>query len=359
MTYSWLDLATVERAVPAMRARGVSAVARGDQTSAQTGPGFLPAYRRSDGSAATMARLPATSGSSWAERRAGFLARHLAQADDHAEPWWETVHGVERPTRRHLALVAWAYSPTPAKLRRWLGRTNNTRRNGYNADSILEYLPEAWQLFADRHRSAWTDLLEVSMPEAALTQDAPVTPGPAVKPIQGPPLKALGDALSPRAKAALLRLNTTPPTRYEDGTPVWEFEGPSYPLPSDSKASGASVRSTKAIKEALEWARYADDGRVPTVAHLLFDLQAARTHYDDVRKERFGKGKTRAARYLETIHRLEDILVQRHQVVKAREAQYLAERAEREAEAVDRATLQKMERGAGWEADKAVYAVEP
>lgn len=64
---TWLPLEVVDRYVPAMRAQGVSAVARSKR-------GFLTAYR---------------------------------QAGGH-EPLYDTAG---RPTRRHLALIAWAYSP--------------------------------------------------------------------------------------------------------------------------------------------------------------------------------------------------------------------------------------------------------
>lgn len=112
----WLPLAVVEAAIPAMRRRHVSAVARGAQKSKRTRQGFVQAYRSAAGDPARMAKLRATTRQSWAERRAGFLARHLAQARVAGEPWWRAG----APTRRHLALVAWAYSPTPERLVRWL-----------------------------------------------------------------------------------------------------------------------------------------------------------------------------------------------------------------------------------------------
>jgi hypothetical protein len=50
----------------------------------------------------------------WQARREAFLARHLAQAKAHHEPLLD-ANG--EPTRRHLALIMWAYSPDPAKLK--------------------------------------------------------------------------------------------------------------------------------------------------------------------------------------------------------------------------------------------------
>jgi hypothetical protein len=116
MAHPWLPLHAVEAALPAIRAAGVSAVATGARRSTVTGPGFLLNYRRSGGDPRRMAQMQATAHTSWADRRAGFVARHVAQARAHGEPWW--VDG--QPTRRHLGLIAWAYTPTPRRFARWL-----------------------------------------------------------------------------------------------------------------------------------------------------------------------------------------------------------------------------------------------
>lgn len=99
---TWLDLDVVESAIPEMEARGVSKVARSAR-------GFIPRYRKAGGD-------PDDLDDGWREQRNAFLARHIAQAESNGEPWWENGE----PTRRHLALVAWAYSPTRAKLEDWL-----------------------------------------------------------------------------------------------------------------------------------------------------------------------------------------------------------------------------------------------
>ncbi len=44
----------------------------------------------------------------------------MAQVVKRREPLWEQDGS---PTRRHLALVAWAYSPEPEKLTDWLTET--------------------------------------------------------------------------------------------------------------------------------------------------------------------------------------------------------------------------------------------
>lgn len=114
----WLPLSVVSAALPALRARGVSAVARGDQRSDQTRMGFVAAYAAVEGRPHVLAQRLATGQQTWAERRDAFLRRHLAQAKANGETWWKDG----RPTRRHLALVAWAYSPTPQRLKRWLAQ---------------------------------------------------------------------------------------------------------------------------------------------------------------------------------------------------------------------------------------------
>lgn len=48
----------------------------------------------------------------WADKRDAFVTRHMAQVKAHGEPLWKD--GL--PTRRHLALIMWAYSPSSSKL---------------------------------------------------------------------------------------------------------------------------------------------------------------------------------------------------------------------------------------------------
>lgn len=110
--YAWMDLDDIEEFVPMMRERGVSAVARSRS-------GFLGAYRRAGGDPAELGDHK--SGQPWEERREGFLARHMAQLEDNDEPLWEaTGKYVGDPTRRHLALIAWAYTPDPRGVAGWL-----------------------------------------------------------------------------------------------------------------------------------------------------------------------------------------------------------------------------------------------
>jgi hypothetical protein len=94
----YLPLATALGWEPEAARRGVSKVARSAR-------GFMRAYER----AGSAKRLP----EAWKRKREGFVARHVAQAEAAGEPWFEPGGS---PTRRHLALIMWAYSPEPRKL---------------------------------------------------------------------------------------------------------------------------------------------------------------------------------------------------------------------------------------------------
>lgn len=116
--YRWMTLKAVEKAVPAMEAEDVSEVARGDTPSTVTKEGFVEAYRATKGSPAKMKKRPATTGTSWAKRRQEFIGRHMGQIRENGEPLFRDG-GI--PTRRHLGLIAWAYTPPEAvaRLRQW------------------------------------------------------------------------------------------------------------------------------------------------------------------------------------------------------------------------------------------------
>lgn len=112
---TWLALATVQALEPYIAARGVSKVARSKR-------GFIRAYEAAEGHPNTLA-VDKYSGQHWRDRRNGFVARHVEQARLAGEPWWKDGE----PTGRHLALIAWAYTPTPQRLRAWL-RKQHARR---------------------------------------------------------------------------------------------------------------------------------------------------------------------------------------------------------------------------------------
>ena len=112
-----LDLDTVESALPFIAAEGVSKVARSPR-------GFVSAYRRAEGKHANLKNMiDKFSGQNWSSRRDGFVARHRAQLKKGG--WAKGT-----PTRQHWALVAWAYSPTPTRLKKWIRENAPTIRIG-------------------------------------------------------------------------------------------------------------------------------------------------------------------------------------------------------------------------------------
>lgn len=92
-SFSWLPLAAIDPWLPRMEALGVSEVARSPR-------GFLAVYRRAGGD-------PAKLSPAWHQKRDNFLKRHMAQVIRRDE----LLVRADQPTRRHLALIAWAYSP--------------------------------------------------------------------------------------------------------------------------------------------------------------------------------------------------------------------------------------------------------
>ena len=82
------------------------------------GTDFLVAYKLASGEAAMMGRDPET-GKLWTEVRRNFIARHVKQASLNEKSFW-TREGW--PSPRHLALLMWAYTPTPERTAEWLHR---------------------------------------------------------------------------------------------------------------------------------------------------------------------------------------------------------------------------------------------
>lgn len=91
--YPWLDDRIIKNWIPLMKKWGVSEVARSSR-------GFLTAYLSVGGD-------PDLLPPEWHAKRNAFIKRHMAQVDQRDEVLYK--NGL--PTRRHLALVAWAYSP--------------------------------------------------------------------------------------------------------------------------------------------------------------------------------------------------------------------------------------------------------
>lgn len=95
----------------------VSEVARGKRRPELRGKmprdwprSFMLVYKRAGGK---ITRMPEW----WQKERERFIARHMAQVRRQNETLWR-ADGL--PTRRHLALIFWAYSPDPGRLRRLL-----------------------------------------------------------------------------------------------------------------------------------------------------------------------------------------------------------------------------------------------
>lgn len=105
MPYAWLTPDEIQPALATMVTRRVSLVARSRS-------GFLHRYLRV--SRDRLGNSPR--GEPWVRRRENFVKRHMAQVRQRGESLWEE-NG--QPTRRHLALIAWAYTPTPGRYRRW------------------------------------------------------------------------------------------------------------------------------------------------------------------------------------------------------------------------------------------------
>ena len=110
----YIALHNVERAEPIASLRGVSEVARSHT-------GFLAAYKLQSGDPYAMGRDGFT-GRMWSERRRNFIHRNEQAAKIRSESWWRNGE----PTRRHLALIMWAYTPTPQRTALWL-KTLRTR----------------------------------------------------------------------------------------------------------------------------------------------------------------------------------------------------------------------------------------
>ena len=62
-----------------------------------------------------MGRNP-SSGHLWADERTRLINRHYAQARQNREKFWK--NGL--PTRRHLMLMMWAFTPTPEITAQWI-----------------------------------------------------------------------------------------------------------------------------------------------------------------------------------------------------------------------------------------------
>lgn len=119
--YPFLSLRKANKYKQLAKERGVSKVARGEVKSTQTDMGFMEAYAKVGGRKDRLKTFPVKKskpdGQTWWERRNAFNARHLAQMKKNNRPFFETKGKYKgTPTRQHLGLIMWAYSPYPSKL---------------------------------------------------------------------------------------------------------------------------------------------------------------------------------------------------------------------------------------------------
>jgi hypothetical protein len=147
----WLSLNDVKRSIPAMELKGVSKVARGIEPSSQTNSGWVQAYIATGGSESKMSkRLTGRNDhETWKDRRTQFLSRHLAKVKKDNEKLWKNGE----PTRRHLSLIAWGYSPNTAKLKQWLKTQPSLSGDEWkNGVKILKSNPKTiTQFFLERN----------------------------------------------------------------------------------------------------------------------------------------------------------------------------------------------------------------
>ncbi len=101
----YLPLSVIKPLEKEMKERGVSEVARSPR-------GFLTAYRDAGGRENRLSDW-------WQNRRDNFVDRHMAQVKKRNEKLWDDDG---RPSRRHLALIAWAYTPDKARVERYIKR---------------------------------------------------------------------------------------------------------------------------------------------------------------------------------------------------------------------------------------------
>ena len=113
----YLPLSVIKPLEKEMKERGVSEVARSPR-------GFLTAYRKAGGRKERLSEW-------WQNRRDNFVDRHMTQVKKRDEALWDDDG---RPSRRHLALIAWAYTPHRVRLTRYLKRSK-MKRNPFKSQA--------------------------------------------------------------------------------------------------------------------------------------------------------------------------------------------------------------------------------
>lgn len=118
-----LDRKIVIAYLPMIDKFGVSRVARGLQKSTATNKGFTQVFLSNKSLSSR-----ATKNETWDERRINYLKRHLKAGK--RTPLYNLDGS---PSRYHLSLIAWAFSPNPRGLKRYMKseNLNNSLFNKY------------------------------------------------------------------------------------------------------------------------------------------------------------------------------------------------------------------------------------
>lgn len=121
--FPYLPLSVVDALEPLADALGVSEVARGVKPSSRGDRGFLVAYRDAEGQPSNLGDISVEDGKEdeyWINKREDFNIRHSEQIEQNSRPLWITYRGNYIPSRQHLALAMWAYSPDQKRLLKWM-----------------------------------------------------------------------------------------------------------------------------------------------------------------------------------------------------------------------------------------------
>jgi hypothetical protein len=135
--YPWIPLDLVLAFETVAADLGVSQVARGPK-------GFLKVYKEG--------RID----SYWRNRRQNFIKRHMAFVEKNNESLWKNGY----PTRRHLALIMWAYTPDLERVKNSVNlRSKYKKKNPLNKGFELFngfYIPK-WSVFLRNAKKASYD----------------------------------------------------------------------------------------------------------------------------------------------------------------------------------------------------------
>ena len=98
-----------------MGEKKVSKISRGIDQSKQTNGGFVQNWIAMRGDPQILNTKNGYSEQTWGMRRDSFIKRHMKQIKLNNESLF--IRG--QPTRRHLSLIAWGYSPASSRLKKW------------------------------------------------------------------------------------------------------------------------------------------------------------------------------------------------------------------------------------------------